>query len=151
MDAWRNGKQFISLLSHKQDVLKNNIVQVERRIFQLKEEIKECQEEQQYLNQQIKLLTPSGLVARVDIYRGIRHQGALLIHLQMTIHKITQLEDEQYKQQQLLENYNLEKKLMDKRYYKIASYIENQQRNYYRRRDNNSENEIQEVAIYDRK
>lgn len=151
MDAWRNGKQFISLLAHKQDVLKGNIAQVESRIVQLKAEIKKCQEEQQYINQQIKLLTPSGLLARADIYKGIRHQGSLLIHLQMVIHKVTQLEDEQYKHQHLLETYSSEMQLLDKKYYKVALYIEEQQRAYYRRRDNDSENEIQEVAVYDRK
>jgi len=151
MDAWRNGKQFISLLERKQDSLKGNIARTESKIALIKEEIKKYQQEQHYINQQIKLLTPSGLVERADIYKGIRHQGSLLIHLQMIIHKVTQLEDEQYKHQHMLVTYRSAIQLLDKRHYKLTLYLEKQQRVYYRRCDNNSENEIQEVAIYDRK
>lgn len=151
MDALRNGKQFISLLERKQDVLKGYIYRTERKIALIKEEIKNHQQEQNYINQQIKLLTPSGLVERADIYKGIRHQGSLLIHLQMIIHKVTQLEDEQYKHQHILESYRSAIELLDKRHYKLTLYLEKKQRDYYRRCDNNSENEIQEVAVYDRK
>ncbi|MCS3431545.1 type III secretion system protein [Klebsiella sp. BIGb0407] len=151
MDAWRNGRQFISLLQRKQDILKGNIVRTESRILLIKEEIKKHQQEQHYINQQIKLLTPSGLLDRADIYKGIRHQGSLLIHLQMIIHKVTQLEDEQYKHQQSLETYRSSMQLLDKRHYKLTQYLEKQQHAYHRRCDNNSENEIQEVVVYDRK
>jgi len=151
MDAWRDGHQFISLLERKQEVLKGNIAQVENRLLVIKEEIRYHQQEQDYINQQIKLLTPSGVLARADIYKGIRHQGALLAHLQMIIHKVTQLEDEQYKHQHTLEGYRSAMYLLGKRHYKLSLYIKKQQRAYYRRCDNNSENEIQEMAVYDRK
>ena len=151
MDAWRNERQFISLLERKQDILKKNIYRTERKILLIKEEIKKHQQEQHYINQQIKLLTPSGILERADIYKGIRHQGSLLIHLQMIIHKVTQLEDEQYKHQNILVTYRSAMQLLDKRHYKLTQYLEKQQRDYYRRCDSSSENEIQEVAVYDRK
>ncbi|WP_299999398.1 type III secretion system protein [uncultured Cedecea sp.] len=151
MDAWRNGKQFISLLERKQDILKGNIARTENKIAAIKKEIKKHQQEQQYINQQIKSLTPSGRLTRADIYKGIRQQGALLIHLQIIIHKVTQLEDEQYKQQNILDSYRSAMQQLDKRYYKLTSYIKKQKNIYYRRCDNNVENEAQEVAVYDRK
>jgi len=151
MDAWRNGKQFISLLERKQDILKKDIAFTERKITLIEEEIKKHQQEQQYVNQQIKLLTPSGLLERIDIYKGIRHQGSLLIHLQMIIHKVTQLEDEKYKHQHALVTYRSAIQLLDKRHYKLTRYLEKKQRDYFLRCDNNSENEIQEVVVYDRK
>ncbi len=151
MDAWRNGKKFISLLERKQDIVKGNIARTESKIALIKEEIKKHQQEQDYINHQIKLLTPSGLLERADIYKGIRHQGSLLIHLQMIIHKVTQLEEEQYKHQNILVTYRSAIQLLDKRHCKITLYLAEQQCSYYRRCDNNSENEMQEVAVYDRK
>jgi len=151
MDVWRSGNQFVSLLERKQDILKGNISQVENRLVQIKKEIADHQQEQNYINQQIKLLTPSGVLARADIYKGIRHQGSLLAHLNMIIHKVTQLEDEKYKYQHMLDTYRSDMHLLDKRHYKLNLYLKKQKREYYRRCDNNAENEIQEVAIYDRK
>jgi chromosome segregation ATPase len=151
MDVWRSGNQFVSLLERKQDILKGNISQVENRLVQIKKEIAGHQQEQNYINQQIKLLTPSGVLARADIYKGIRHQGSLLTHLNMIIHKVTQLEDEKYKYQHMLDTYHSDMHLLDKRHYKLKLYLKKQQRECYRRCDNNAENEMQEVAIYDRK
>ncbi len=151
MDVWHSGNQLISLLERKQNILKGNISQVENRLIQIKKEIADHQQEQNYINQQIKLLTPSGILARADIYKGIRHQGSLLTHLNMTIHKVTQLEDEKYKYQHMLDAYRADMNLLDKRLYKLNLYLKKQQRDFDRRCDNNAENEIQEVAIYDRK
>lgn len=151
MDVWHSGNQLISLLERKQNILKGNISQVENRLIQIKKEIADHQQEQNYINQQIKLLTPSGILARADIYKGIRHQGSLLTHLNMTIHKVTQLEDEKYKYQHMLDAYREDMNLLDKRLYKLNLYLKKQQRDFDRRCDNNAENEIQEVAVYDRK
>ena len=151
MDAWHNGNQFISLLERKQDVLKGNIFRIESRIIQIQEEINRYQQEQGYINEQIKLLTPSGIVERADIYKGIRRQGALLSHLQMVVHKVTLLEDEQHKHKKLLQNHRVAMHVLDKKHYKLTRYITKKRREFYRRRDNRSENEIQEVAVYDRK
>lgn len=151
MDALRNGNQFVSLLERKQEVLKRNIAKVENRLFLIKEEIEQHHQEQNYINQQIKLLTPSGILARADIYKGIRRQGSLLAHLQMVAYKVTQLEDEQYNYQQKLQTYRSTIQVLDKRHYKLTMYLKKQRRAYYRRRDNNSENEMQEMAVYDRK
>lgn len=151
MDAWRNGNQFISLLERKQDVLKGDIFRVESRIVQIQEEINLHQQEQSYINEQIKLLTPSGIVERADIYKGIRRQGALLSHLQMVAHKVTLLEDEQHKHKKTLQDYRFAMHVLDKKHYKLTRYLTKQRRDFYRRRDNRSENEIQEVAVYDRK
>lgn len=150
MTVWSNEKQFIALLERKQNSLNKNIIYTERKIKTITEEIEKNQQEQQYLNQQINLLTPSGVLERADIYKGIRHQGSLLIHVQMIIHKITQLEDEKYKHQHLLSQYRADKQLLDKRLYKLMLYLKKQQRDLYRRHDNNAENEMQENAIYDR-
>jgi len=151
MDAWRNGKQFVSLLERKKEILVGHIIKIENRLSAIRKEIEEHQREQTYINQQIKLLTPSGILARADIYKGIRRQGSLLAHLQMVMHKVTQLEDEQHKHQNILAEYRSVMSELDKRHYKLKLHLHKQQRIYYQRLDNNIENEIQEMAIYDRK
>lgn len=151
MNAWRNGNHFVFFLKKQQDTLKRNISQVENKISLIKNEILQCQDEQDHITQQISLLTPSGILTRAEIYKGIRQQGLLLTQIQMVIHKITQLEDEQYQYQDRLELYQSSMQLLDKRFYKLTTYINKEQRLYFRRREKFSENEILEMAIYDRK
>ena len=151
MNAWQSEKQFVAMLERKKEILQGHIIQVENRISIIRREVEEHQQEQTYINQQIKLLTPSGILARTDIYRGIRRQGSLLSHLQMVVHKVTQLEGEENKHQKLLKEYRLIMNELDKRLYKLTRYLMRQRLKYNRRRDNNTENEIQEMAIYDRK
>ncbi|MBS0846922.1 type III secretion system protein [Citrobacter sp. JGM124] len=151
MNVWQNEKNFILLLERKKEILLSHIIQIESKLLTIEKEIKDYQEEQAYINQQIKLLTPSGILARADIYRGIRRQGALLAHLQIVSHKITQLEEEKIRYQDGLKESNIVMSQLNKRNYKMTKYLQRLKRIENRRRDNNSENEIQEQAVYDRK
>ena len=151
MNVWQNEKNFILLLERKKEILLSHIIQIESKLLTIEKEIKDYQEEQAYINQQIKLLTPSGILARADIYRGIRRQGTLLAHLQIVSHKITQLEEEKIRYQDGLKESNIVMSQLNKRNYKMTKYLQRLKRIENRRRDNNSENEIQEQAVYDRK
>lgn len=151
MDVWRNEQQFVSLLERKQEISRGHILQIENKLTQIKKEIEQGLQEQTYINQQIKLLTPSGILARADIYKGIRCQGSLLTHLHVVTHKVAQLEDEQYKYNNLLSEYRLAMSILDKRHYKLTLHLKKKKREHSRLRDNSTENEIQEMAFYDRK
>ncbi|ATZ12425.1 hypothetical protein [Erwinia amylovora] len=148
MDAWRKGNEFVRMLERSQDILQGNIARTESQLTQIRARIIEFQHENALINQQIKLLTPSGVLKRDDIYRGIRKQGALLTHLQMVIQKITQLEHEQFSHEQELEGFRFAKNMLDKRHCKLTFYLQQLRRERSRRKDINAENEIQEIVGY---
>lgn len=150
MEAWRKGREFVCMLERKQQVLQGDIAKTENRLAQLRQQIAQHQQECEDINQQIKMLTPAGLHCRADIYRGIRQQGALIAHQQLVMHKINQLENEQYKQEQILHQYRASMTQLEKKHYKLSYYLQPLRREYMRRCDNNAENEIQEIAGYGR-
>lgn len=151
MEAWRKGREFVSMLERKQQVLQGDIVKVENRMAKIRLQIAEYQQECADINQQIKMLTPSGVHSRADIYKGIRQQGALLTHQQLVFHKISQLESEKYKLERSLDQYRAAMTQLDKKHYKLSYYLQPLRREYMRRSDNSAENEIQEIASYGRK
>lgn len=151
MDVWRKGCEYLSMLERKQGTLRRNIAMVENQLAQITKKIAELQLEYAHFNQQIKGLTPSGLVNRVDIYKGIRKQGALITQQQLVYHKISQLEDEKCDQEQTLYELQTATKVLDMKHYKISFYLQPLRREYLRRCDNNIENEVQELAGYGRK
>lgn len=151
MEAWRKGREFVSMLERKQQILQGDIVKAENRLAEVKLTIAEYQQASADINQQIKMLTPSGLHSRADIYKGIRQQGALLTHQQMVLHKINQLEDEKHNLEDRLEHHRAAMNLLDKKHYKLSYYLQPLRREYLRRCDNDAENEIQEIAGYGRK
>ncbi|KML20838.1 type III secretion system protein [Leclercia adecarboxylata] len=151
MEVWRKGHEFVGMLERKQLTLQRNIVETENQLMQVKLQIQLHQQECTDINQQIKMLTPAGVLSRADIYKGIRQQGALMMHLQYVSQKISQLESEQHKLEQL----NLQQRRvmtqLDKKHYKLNHYLQPLRRDYIRRCDNSAENEIQELAVYGRK
>ncbi|KAF1368341.1 type III secretion system protein [Yokenella regensburgei] len=151
MEAWRKGCDFVSLLERKQQILQGDIVKTENRLAKIRLTIAEYQQECADINQQIRMLTPSGLHSRADIYKGIRQQGALLTHQQLVLHKINQLENEKYNLENKLEQHRAAMILLDKKHYKLSYYLQPLRREYIRRCDNDAENEIQEIAGYGRK
>ena len=151
MEAWRKGREFVSLLERKQQILQGDIVKTENLLAKIRLTIAEHQRECADINQQIKMLTPSGLHRRADIYKGIRQQGALLTHQQLVLQKINQLENEKYNLENNLEQYRAAMNLLDKKHYKLSYYLQPLRRDYIRRCDNDAENEIQEIAGYGRK
>lgn len=151
MEAWRKGREFVSLLERKQQIMQGNIVKTKNRLAQIKLTIAEHQQECADINQQIKMLTPSGLHSRGDIYKGIRKQGGLLAHQQLVLHKINQLENEKYNLGHHLEQHVAAMSMLDKKHYKLSSYLQPLRREYIRRCDNDALNEIQEIAGYGRK
>lgn len=151
MEAWRKGCEFVSLLECKQQILQGDIVKTENRLAKIRLTIAEYQQECADINQQIRMLTPSGLHSRADIYKGIRQQGALLTHQQLVLHKINQLENEKYNLENKLEQHRAAMILLDKKHYKLSYYLQPLRREYIRRCDNDAENEIQEIAGYGRK
>ncbi|EHM45781.1 MAG: type III secretion system protein [Yokenella regensburgei] len=151
MEAWRKGCEFVSLLERKQQILQGDIVKTENRLAKIRLTIAEYQQECADINQQIRMLTPSGLHSRADIYKGIRQQGALLTHQQLVLHKINQLENEKYNLENKLEQHRAAMILLDKKHYKLSYYLQPLRREYIRRCDNDAENEIQEIAGYGRK
>lgn len=151
MEAWRKGREFVSLLERKQQILQGNIVKTENQLAKIRLTIAEHLQECADINQQIKMLTPSGLHSRADIYKGIRQQGALLTHQQLVLHKINQLENEKYNLENNLEQHRVAISLLDKKHYKLSYYLQPLRREYIRRCDNDAENEIQEIAGYGRK
>ncbi len=78
MEAWRKGREFVSLLERKQQILQGDIVKTENRLAKIRQTIAEHQQECADINQQIKMLTPSGLHSRADIYKGIRTAGGFI-------------------------------------------------------------------------
>jgi chromosome segregation ATPase len=148
MEAWRRGREFVRLLERKQDVLKGDIAKAEGRLTNIKLLIAEYQQEFADINQQIKMLTPAGVLSRADIYKGIRQQGALLTHQQLLFHKITQMEDEKYNLEQSIQRYRASMVVLDKKHYKLNYYLQPLRLDYLRRSDNAAENEIQEMASY---
>lgn len=151
MEAWRKGREFVGMLERKQQTLQQNIVKTENQLAQVKLQIALHQQEFTDINQQIKMLTPAGVLSRADIYKGIRQQGALLTHQQYVFHKISQLESEQHKLEQLNLQQRSAMTRLDKKHYKLNHYLQPLRRDYIRRRDNAAENEIQELAGYGRK
>src|SRR5471030_3533195 len=151
MEAWRKGREFVCMLERKQQILQGDIAKAENRLAQIKVQIAEYQQECADINQQIKMLTPAGILSRADIYKGIRQQGALLAHQQLVIHKISQLESEQHNLEHTLHQHRAAMTLLDKKHYKISYYLQPLRREYIRRCDNDAENEIQEIAGYGRK
>lgn len=151
MEAWRKGREFVGMLERKQQVLQRDIFNTENNLTQVKLQIQQYQQEFSDINQQIKMLTPAGIVNRADIYKGIRQQGALLTHQQYVFHKINQLESEQLKLEQQGEQQRALMTQLDKKHYKLNYYLQPLRREYFRRCDNAAENEIQEMAGYGRK
>ncbi|MGL5530096.1 MAG: type III secretion system protein [Plesiomonas shigelloides] len=151
MEAWRKGREFVSLLEHKQQILQGDIVKTENRLAKIMLAIAEHQQECTDINQQVKMLTPSGLHSRTDIYTGIRQQGVLLTQLQLILHEINQLENEKYNLENNLEQHIAAMSLLDKKHYKLSCYLRPLRCEYIRRCDNNAESEIQEIASYGRK
>ncbi|MEI7200800.1 type III secretion system protein [Pectobacterium parvum] len=138
------------MLEHKQDILHGNITKAENCLSQIKSLIVQNQQESMSIDQQMKSLTPFGLVSRDDIYAGIRRQGALLNRQQFIIQKIKQLEDEQGTTERELHQYRAAMTVLDKRHYKLSFYLKRVRREYLRRSENNIENDIQEIAGYGR-
>lgn len=151
MEAWRKGREFVRMLERKQQILQGDIVKAENRLAKLKVQITQYQQECADINQQIKMLTPNGVNSRADIYKGIRQQGALLAHQQQVMFKINQLESEQYDVEDNLLQYRSKMTMLDKKHHKLSYYLRPLRREYLRRSDNNTENEIQEIAGYGRK
>ncbi len=151
MEVWRKGREFVSLLERKQQVLQGDIVKTENRLAEIRLTIAEHQQECVDINQQIKMLTPSGVNSRADIYKGIREQGALLTHQQLVFHKINQLENEKYNLENNLEQHRAAMNLLDKKQNKFSYYLQSQRRELLRRCDNDAENETQEIVGYGRK
>lgn len=151
MEVWRKGREFVSLLKRKQQILQGDIVKTENRLAKIRLTIAEHQQECADINQQIKMLTPYGLHSRADIYKGIRQQGALLTHQQLLLHKINQLKNEKYNLENNLEQHRATMNLLDKKHYKLSYYLQPLRHKYIRRCDNDAENEIQEIAGYGRK
>ncbi|EMY3602384.1 hypothetical protein [Klebsiella aerogenes] len=151
MEAWRKGREFVRMLDRKQHFLQGDIVKTESRLAQVRLQIMSHQQEVTDINQQIKMLTPAGVVSREDIYKGIRQQGALLTHQNIVFHKISQLENEQYNLENTLEEQRAALSVLDKKHYKITYYLQPLRRDYLRRCDDAAENEIQEIAGYGRK
>lgn len=148
MTAWRKGKKFASILERKQQILQGDRIKVENRLAKIRLTIAEYQQECANINQQIKLLTPSGLHSRADIYKGIRQQGALLTYQQLVLHKIDELEYEKSNLEDTLEQYRAAKSLLDKKQYKFSYYLQLLRRAYIQRCDNDAENETQEITGY---
>ncbi|CCG86229.1 type III secretion system protein [Erwinia piriflorinigrans CFBP 5888] len=136
------------MLERSQEMLQGNIARTESQLTQVKAQILQLQQENASINQQIKLLTPSGVLGRDDIYKGIRKQGALLTHLQIVIQKITQFEEERFTYEQELNTLRTTKKNLDKRHCKLTFYLQQLRRDRLLRRENNAENEIQEIVSY---
>lgn len=151
MEAWRKGREFVGLLERKQQVLQQDIVKTENNLAQVNLQIQQYQQEISYINQQIKILAPAGVMSRADIYKGIRQQGALLTHQQYVFHKINQLESEQQKLAQKKEQLLVSMTQLDKKHDKLNYYLQPLRHDYIRRCDNAAENEIQEMARYGRK
>lgn len=151
MEAWRKGREFVGMLERKKQVIQQDIVKTDNNLAQVILQIQQYQQEFSDINQQIKMLTPAGIMSRADIYKGIRQQGALLTHQQYVFHKINQLESEQQKLEQNKEQLRASMTRLDKKHYKLNYYLQPLRRDYIRRRDNAAENEIQEMAGYGRK
>lgn len=151
MEAWRKGREFVGMLERKKQVLQHDIVKTDNNLAQIILQIQQYQQELSDINQQIKMLTPTGVMSRADIYKGIRQQGTLLTHQQYVFHKINQLKSEQQKLEQNKEQLRASMTRLDKKHYKLNYYLQPLRRDYIRRRDNAAENEIQEMAGYGRK
>ncbi|MBN3264707.1 type III secretion system protein [Pectobacterium brasiliense] len=151
MDVWRRGRGFVQMLEHKQDILHGNIATAENCLSQIKSLIVQHQQECMSIDQQMKNLTPSGLVSRDDIYAGIRRQGALLNRQQFIIQEIKQLEGKKDNEERKLNQYRAAMSVLDKRHYKLSFYLQRVRSEYLRRSENNIENDIQEIAGYGRK
>lgn len=148
MDAWRKGREFVRMIERNQEILRGDIVRTEGQLTKIRAEIIQLQNENTCINQKIKLLTPSGLLQRDDIYKGIRKQGTLLTQLQKVIQKITELEGDKETHEQEVQKLRIAKNMLDKRHCKLTFYLQQLRRDRLRRRDNNAENEIQEIVGY---
>ncbi|QQG29070.1 type III secretion system protein [Pectobacterium carotovorum] len=151
MNVWRRGRGFVQMLEHKQDILHGNIATAENCLSQIKLLIIQHQQECMSIDQQMKKLTPSGLVSRDDIYAGIRRQGALLNRQQFITQEIKQLEGKKDTEERKIHQYRAAMAVLDKRHYKLSFYLQRIRREYLRRSENNIENDIQEIAGYGRK
>lgn len=151
MEAWRRGREFVSMLERKQQILQGDIVKAKSRLAKIRLTIAEHQQECTDINQQIKMLTPSGLHSREDIYKGVRQQGALLTYQQLVLHKINQLENEKYHLELSLEQHSAAMCQLNKKHYKLSCYLQSMRLEYIRRYDNDVENEIQDMMSHGRK
>jgi prefoldin subunit 5 len=148
MQVWRKGRELVSLLERKRQILQGDIAKLANQIESVAQEIAVHQQAIADINQQIKNLIPIGLFNRADIYKGIRQQGILLAEQQLILHKIDQLQDEKDKLETELEEYCEAMNLLDKKQYKLSYYLRPLRREYIRRYENDAENEILERASY---
>ncbi|MCX8958714.1 ribosomal eL19 family protein [Erwinia psidii] len=146
MNVWREGRTFVSMLERKQHLLSGDIVKVRNTIAQIKQHIALQYKEHEEINQKIKNLTPSGVTSRSEIYQRIRRQGTLLSQQQNIIQKINQLESERSDNEQMLQHHLEAMILLDKRHHKMSGYLQEIRKMHLRRRANNRENEVQEMA-----
>lgn len=150
MDAWRKGRQLITLLEYKEKLFHCRIRQIENRLKDIESLLEQCFKEYYSNNVKIKSLTPSGVLHRADIYHNIRLQGGVLSRQQLIIHQINQLEDEKLTEERTLQEHRTARNLLVKRADKVSHYLYQQCHRYRIRCDNNAENEVQETVCYGR-
>lgn len=151
MDAWHKARSYVGMLENKQQKQHSAILKVELRVNQLTAELSELRSEYAELSQRIDLLTPSGVLVRSDLYKGIRQQGTLISFQQLIIHKITMLEQKLLIEKNTIQELSSEMNLLNKKHYKMSIYIDRVKKERMRYIDNNIENDIQEISVYGKK
>ncbi|AUX72537.1 hypothetical protein [Erwinia pyrifoliae] len=148
MDAWHKGRQFIDLIEYKRTLIDMKMVKVERLISQTKRLLNQQIHEYNLIRQKINSLTPSGVLEKSKIHQGIRCQGVLLSRQQLIIIKINQLEEENITQEKTLQNFQIQKGFLEKKYFKVTRDLYRRYNDYTIRSDENSEDDALETICY---
>jgi len=151
MSVLHKCREFVLMIEQKQLLNMTDIIHMESQLRHINHKIEQHRHEFIYTNQQIKSLTPSGIMERSDLYKGIRRQGALIAHQQLIYHQISLLEDELQTVRHKLQQLSFSKGILDKKHHKLTYQLKQLGREQARRRDNDMENELQELAVYDKK
>lgn len=148
MNVWRKGREFLSLIEHKQQLLKIEISQVQGLIKKIDERTAALMDVYVSNAQHIRELSPVGLVSRSEIYQGIHQQGIILSQQQLLLHKLNELKNQRLNQEEILREYYLTIAMLNKKHYKIDHSIKENRRAFLLSKEKRTETDIQEVVYY---
>lgn len=148
MYVWLRANNLIKVLERRQASLNAEIATHEQRIKSIQLAISHKEKEQQDLKEQIKRLTPAGVLSRTTMYKIIRRQGVLLSQIHIIADELLQLEEILSEQRRKLEQIRRERKIQDKKHYKVTAYVQKLRRQQLQHHELIMENEVQESVCY---
>ncbi|ELD0488025.1 hypothetical protein QUQ58_004624 [Escherichia coli] len=150
MKSLHNFINFLVLLDKKKKVLLVHMNKAQEKLKNIQIQLAECQDNVLFLKQKMASFYHSGEISKEKLYSNIKNQGRVLYKQQMLEQKIIQLESEALVENKIISQYRKEILKTDRRHKKLSLYINRQKYKKLLERNVRSENEIMELAAYDR-